>query len=71
MWLLLKYYLHGFTEVEEKSLYSSQKNLSLCAVMVWGLCLCPPKTERIPGCSVWLTLLDIKKSTKEILNVTI
>lgn len=60
VWLLLKYYLHGFVEEEEeeKSLYSNQQRKSHCVCDVWaggagegGLCLPPsPKLQT----AMWL-----------------
>lgn len=37
VWLLLKYYLHGFAK-EEKSLYSSQQ-ISLVVLSQFGVCV--------------------------------
>lgn len=64
VWLLLKYYLHGFAE-EEKASYNSQHIKSRDVVMVWGLCISPQQTPvQIYGHIIWIPSLDLQKPLK-------
>lgn len=59
VWLLLKYYLHGFAE--EKAPYNSQHIKFHGVVMVWGLCIWGYYLD---------TLTGLTKALKGTLNLT-
>lgn len=64
VWLLLKYYLHGFAE-EGKAPYNSQHIKSRAVVMVWGLCASPRQTPvQMYGCILRIPSLDLQKPLK-------
>lgn len=57
VWLLLKYYLHGFAE-EEKPLYNSQE-ICVTVLQCFGVCTSVP-LKKIDGYIIWILLLALK-----------